>query len=158
MLISFLNLPRVQCYSQPVTKVFSSARILARVSHFSVGTLRRVIPRNLLSRGLTCAVWLAVQTARAEYRFDVWTADSGLPRNSMGRILQSRDGYLWMTTLDGLVRFDGVRFIVFNKGNSPGLPSNRLTALYEDREGDLWVGTEDGSIARLSRTRLRELR
>jgi len=51
-----------------------------------------------------------------------------------------------------------VRFIVFNKGNSPGLPSNRLTALYEDREGDLWVGTEDGSIARLSRTRLRELR
>ena len=83
-------------------------------------------------------MWLAVQAALADYRFDVWTTDSGLPRDFLGGILQSRDGYLWMSTLDGLVRFDGVRFTVFNKGNSPGLPSNRITALYEDRDDDLW--------------------
>ena len=122
-----------------------------------MGKLNGVISRNVLGRALACSVWLAAQTAFAEYRFDVWTIDSGLPQNSIGHILQSRDGYLWMTTLDGLVRFDGVRFTVFNKGNSPGLPSNRLTALHEDREGAVWVGTEEGGVARYFRERFETL-
>jgi len=44
-------------------------------------------------------------------------------------IVQTRDGYLWMTTFDGLARFDGVRFTVFDKSNTPALSNNRLTAL-----------------------------
>ncbi|MBA4121932.1 MAG: hypothetical protein H0X72_05660 [Acidobacteria bacterium] len=54
-------------------------------------------------------------TAQAQYRFDSWTADNGLPQNSVYSIQQTPDGYLWLTTLDGLVRFDGVKFTVFNK-------------------------------------------
>jgi len=86
--------------------------------------------------------------AVAEYRFDVWTTDSGLPHNTVRAIVQTRDGYLWAGTADGLARFDGVRFTVFNKANSPGFPNNRIMTLYEAHDGALWIGFEDGSVAR----------
>lgn len=57
-------------------------------------------------------------TATAQYRFDSWTTENGLPQNSVYSIIQTQDGYLWLTTLDGLARFDGVKFTVFNKANS----------------------------------------
>ncbi|MDQ3652904.1 MAG: histidine kinase [Acidobacteriota bacterium] len=82
----------------------------------------------------------------ARPRFDVWTTENGLPQNSVYSILQTRDGYLWFTTLDGLVRFDGVRFTVFYKGATKGISSNRFSTLFEDREGTLWIGTEDGGV------------
>src|SRR5438045_3012156 len=56
----------------------------------------------------------AVSQSDAQYHFDVWTTDNGLPQNSVSAILQGRDGFLWFTTNDGLVRYDGVRFTVFN--------------------------------------------
>jgi len=56
----------------------------------------------------------------------VWTTEDGLPQNSVNAILQSRDGYLWLATFGGLARFDGVRFTIFNSGNTPGLLSNRI--------------------------------
>src|SRR6185436_7098370 len=102
---------------------------------------------KVLGQSVAFAFFLAIGQAAAEYRFDVWTAaDSGLPQNTVCTLLQSRDGYLWVGTLDGLARFDGVRFTVFNRGNSPGLPSNRITALYENAAGDLWAGTEGGGL------------
>src|SRR6516165_8933378 len=93
-----------------------------------------------------CAWVMGIGEAAAEYRLDVWTAESGLPQNTVRDVLQTRDGYLWVATLDGLARFDGVRFTVFNKANSPGLSSNRILALYEDRQGDLWIGLDDGGL------------
>ena len=87
----------------------------------------------------------------AQYRFDQWTADTGLPQNSVRAVLQSRDGYLWVATLDGMARFDGVRFTIFDKSNTPGINSNRFIALYEDRNGDLWMGTDDGGVTRRRR-------
>jgi ligand-binding sensor domain-containing protein len=85
----------------------------------------------------------------AQYRFDNWTADTGLPQNSVRAILQTRDGYLWVATLDGVARFDGVRFRIFDRSNTPGINSNRFIALYEHRNGDLWMGTGDGGVTRL---------
>ena len=93
-------------------------------------------------------VVLLASTALAQYRFDHWTADNGLPQNSVRDIVQTRDGYLWLTTYDGLVRFDGVRFTVFNKSNTPGLASNRFFSLFEDRSGDLWASVETGQLVR----------
>jgi ligand-binding sensor domain-containing protein len=90
----------------------------------------------------------AASPAAAQYRFDHWTTDNGLPQNSVRDIVQTRDGYIWFTTFDGLVRFDGVRFTVFNKGNSPGLASNRFVELFEDRFGDLWATVETGQVVR----------
>ena len=92
---------------------------------------------------------LSHTSVSAQYRFDSWTTDNGLPQNSVFSIQQTSDGYLWLTTFDGLVRFDGVRFAVFNKGNSKGIASNRLLALLPD--GDtLWLGTEDSGLTRYS--------
>ncbi len=88
-------------------------------------------------------------TVKAQYRIDQWTADDGLPQNSVYGIVQTRDGYLWMATLDGLARFDGVRFTVFNKSNSPGIVNNRFISLFEDANGDLWAGTEESGVVRL---------
>src|SRR5262245_19080698 len=102
-----------------------------------------------LCRLLACLLFTGA--AFAHYRFDHWTADNGLPQSSIHAIHMARDGYLWLATSDGLVRFDGVRFTVFNKSNSPGLASNRLTCLYGDREGDLWICTDSARVTRLRR-------
>src|SRR4051812_4684136 len=93
---------------------------------------------------------LCTTTARAQYRFDHWTADNGLPQNSVFGIVQTRDGYLWLATVDGLARFDGARFTIFNKSNSPGIINNRFVSLFEDGRGDLWAGTEESGVVRFS--------
>ncbi|HEY3138362.1 MAG TPA: two-component regulator propeller domain-containing protein [Blastocatellia bacterium] len=74
--------------------------------------------------------------------------DDGLPQNSVYSILQTREGYLWLTTLDGLVRYDGAHFKIFSKATEKGINSNRFTRLFEDREGTLWACTEDGGLTR----------
>jgi signal transduction histidine kinase/ligand-binding sensor domain-containing protein len=96
------------------------------------------------------AVFCFVSTALAQHHFDSWTTDNGLPHNWIRAIHQTRDGYIWLPTLDGLARFDGLRFKVFNRTNTPGLTSNRFSyhALWEDRQGNLWLGTEDGGVIR----------
>jgi signal transduction histidine kinase/ligand-binding sensor domain-containing protein len=97
---------------------------------------------------LACFCFASLATHAQQYRFDSWTTDTGLPQNSVNAILQTRDGYLWLATSDGLVRFDGVRFTVFNKANNRGIRSNRFTTLFEDKRGALWAGTEDGGATR----------
>jgi ligand-binding sensor domain-containing protein len=89
---------------------------------------------------------LALTALGDEYTQTVWTTQDGLPQNSVTAILQTADGYLWLGTLGGLVRFDGVRFTTFNTANNPGLKSNRILALTEARDGTLWIGTEEGSV------------
>ena len=86
--------------------------------------------------------------AAAQYRFDSWTTDDGLPQNSVYSIVQTPDGYIWLTTFDGLVRFDGVHFTVFNKNNTKNLPSNRFIKLFAEADGTLWACTEDNGVAR----------
>ncbi len=84
----------------------------------------------------------------SQYRHDVWQTDQGLPQNSVNAILQTRDGYLWLGTYQGLVRFDGQRFMVFRTESTPELRSNRILALCEDRDGTLWIGTSAGGLTR----------
>ena len=82
-----------------------------------------------------------------QYRFDTWTTDNGLPQNGVRDITQTPDGYLWFTTFDGLVRFDGVKFTVFNKSNTKGIINNRFTGLFGEADGTLYATTmEDGVL------------
>ncbi len=91
-----------------------------------------------------------IATLHGEYRFDSWTAENGLPHNSIKAILQTRDGYLWMTTDRGLTRFDGVRFRSFSANDTPGIASDRYSGntLLEDRQGNLWAGTMASGLLR----------
>ncbi|MGA2246763.1 MAG: two-component regulator propeller domain-containing protein [Verrucomicrobiota bacterium] len=81
-----------------------------------------------------------------------WGTEAGLPQNSVNAIVQSRDGYLWLATRDGLARFDGIRFKVF--GLDQGLPSVDISALLEDHEGALWIGTLGSGLGRLKDGRI----
>ncbi len=83
-----------------------------------------------------------------QYSSNVWTVENGLPQNIIRGIVQAPDGYLWIATLDGLARFDGVRFTVFNKSNTPGIASNRFRSIVVGRDGDLWLDTESGGLTR----------
>ena len=78
-----------------------------------------------------------------DYVYRTWNARDGLPVNSAQVILQTRDGYLWVGTFDGLARFDGTRFTVFNSANTPAMRFNFVQRLFEDDEGNLWIGTWD---------------
>jgi signal transduction histidine kinase/ligand-binding sensor domain-containing protein/AraC-like DNA-binding protein len=86
----------------------------------------------------------------AGFVLESWTVADGLPVNSITKIIQSRSGYLWLGTFDGLVRFDGVRFTVFNVGNSDGLPTNRIIDLKEVENGALLLTTELGQFVRFN--------
>lgn len=81
------------------------------------------------------------------FTVDVWGPDEGLPQGSVIALTQTRDGYLWLGTLNGLVRFDGVQFKVYDENNTPGLNSSRIVSLHEDQQGNLWVGTETAGAA-----------
>jgi len=83
-----------------------------------------------------------------QYRLENYSTSNGLPQNTISAITQTRDGYLWFATYDGLVRYDGVRFTIFDKGNSDGIDGNRLSAMCEDGQGQLWVQTVEGGIFR----------
>jgi signal transduction histidine kinase/ligand-binding sensor domain-containing protein len=85
----------------------------------------------------------------SQYGHDVWLTRDGLPQNSVRAIVQTRDGYLWLGTWGGLARFDGVRFTIFNRANTPALRDSRITALTEDADGSLWIGTAAGGLIRL---------
>ena len=76
-----------------------------------------------------------------------WSTGEGLPQSSVLSIIQDRDGYLWLGTLNGLVRFDGLNFTVFDAVNTPGLPSSRIVQLHEDSRSQLWIGTETAGVA-----------
>jgi signal transduction histidine kinase/ligand-binding sensor domain-containing protein len=78
-----------------------------------------------------------------------WQMAQGLPQNSAMSIAQTPDGYLWFGTQEGLVRFDGVRFTVFDKHNS-GLTNDDITALRAGRDGSLWMGAVDGNVMHFS--------
>ncbi|MEK7685794.1 MAG: two-component regulator propeller domain-containing protein, partial [Verrucomicrobiota bacterium] len=106
------------------------------------------------------AIWLAVLSAVhtawaldpakaiTQYHLDVWTERDGLPQGCVQAITQTRDGYLWIGTRDGLARFDGVAFTVFNAENTPGLRANDIRSLFADKAGRLWIGTFNGGLSR----------
>jgi len=79
----------------------------------------------------------------SRYLVDVWENDDGLPQSSIIAMTQTRDGYLWLGTVNGLVRFDGMRmgFTVFDEDTTPGLGSSPIVSLFEDSRDNLWIGT-----------------
>ena len=98
-----------------------------------------------LSISLLVLMCSAVSLIAKENLFKTWNTENGLPQNSVVSIAQTPDGYIWLGTFDGLARFDGVRFKVFRKQDTPQLPTNRLRATFVDNDGRLWILTEDAN-------------
>ena len=106
----------------------------------------------LMMGGGACAV--AQSDAFAGYTRHIWQASDGLPEQTVQAFAQTRDGYLWIGTSGGLVRFDGVHFTVFDRQNTPALHENSIFCLMVSRDGALWIGTEGGGLARYAQGRV----
>ena len=121
--------------------------------------MKRIFTVALRAMAAVCAFAAFIPAARlgalspgkaiTQYRRDVWLPKDGLPQSSVDSMVQTRDGYIWLGTQEGLARFDGVRFVVFDKKNVPEIRHNRILSLLEDRSGTLWIGTEGGGVTRL---------
>jgi ligand-binding sensor domain-containing protein/signal transduction histidine kinase len=109
-------------------------------------------PRRLICLLLLPLIWSEIAFALdpgkdlSQLSHEVWLTENGLPQNTVHSLAQTADGYLWIGTEEGLARFDGVRFTVFDERNTPQLKSNYIKALLADRHGSLWIGTAEGLL------------
>ena len=78
--------------------------------------------------------------------FRAWEREQGLPQNVVRALAQTRDGYLWIGSDDGVARFDGARFVSF--GLREGLRSGPVRTLFEDSRGAFWIGTAGSGLTR----------
>jgi len=112
----------------------------------------RVLPALFWLSGLvpSPADGQTISPARVLQRYQqvIWQDQDGLPANGIVSIARTPDGYLWLATAEGLVRFDGVRFTTFDSTNTPAIKSNNVQPLLVDRAGALWIGTHAGGVTR----------
>jgi signal transduction histidine kinase/ligand-binding sensor domain-containing protein len=87
--------------------------------------------------------------------FEVRQIQDGWQASAVTAVVQTQDGYIWLGTYHGLVRFDGARYVVFDTGNAPGLQNGLITSLHESPDGMLWIGHETGHLTRFSSGRFR---
>jgi diguanylate cyclase (GGDEF)-like protein len=84
----------------------------------------------------------------ADLVHDTWTVDNGLPQSTIRDIARTRDGYLWFATHEGVARFDGRQFAIFNEANTPALRGSGVASLLEAKDGGLYLGLRDGGLVR----------
>ncbi|HKQ98926.1 MAG TPA: two-component regulator propeller domain-containing protein [Candidatus Polarisedimenticolia bacterium] len=115
---------------------------------------RRAIRQTTMAV-VVMSVWsatvLAVDSGKAltQLVLDSWQTEEGLPQSAVHAVLETPDGFLWVGTEEGLVRFDGAGFRVYDTSNTPALRNDHIWALAEDRGGTLWIGTYGGGLTRL---------
>jgi signal transduction histidine kinase/ligand-binding sensor domain-containing protein len=107
-----------------------------------------------LEQVLLCALFafLAANPARAvdpnnhisQYAHTAWRVQDGIFGGTPRVLAQAADGYLWIGTMSGLVRFDGVRFVPWDPPSGEKLPSQRINSLLDATDGSLWIGTAAG--------------
>ncbi|MAO65818.1 MAG: hypothetical protein CL666_12550 [Balneola sp.] len=111
-----------------------------------------MIRKGLLLLGLVCtfvpanAFQLSIIDQQPPLTAQKWTLEDGLPVNTVGNITQDSLGYLWISTYDGLVRFDGLEFKIYNYSNTSEMPHNRTTLLYLQDKDRMWVALEYGGV------------
>lgn len=130
----------------------------ARLRHAlpASGRRARVVALGLCATGLVPAP-LAAQAPTAalpaahELVIESWTIEDGLPLSHLTGVVFASDGYLWLSSFDGLIRFDGAKFTVFNTSTNPELPTNRFANLAEGPDGTLWAAAEFDYVVRIRR-------
>src|SRR4051812_5384982 len=102
-----------------------------------------------LLSGAGRALALDPALAITQYTHENWQTAQGLPQNAVQAVAQTGDGYVWLGTQEGLVRFDGSRFTVYDKVNTPALRQNWITSLRAEGRERLWVGLRGGGLVRV---------
>ncbi len=115
------------------------AKAIAR-GVFPAGVCVRLLCLSGLLLAWSCGLYAGA------YVHDSWTVRDGLPVNSVNQIIQSQQGYLWLATFDGLVRFDGARFQVQSGSNTQGLSHQRLVGVLETADGRLLLSSDSGAL------------
>ncbi len=87
--------------------------------------------------------------AITQYSHEIWQSEQGLPVSVVASVLQTSSGYLWFGTEEGLVRFDGIHFKVFDRTNTKEITVQSVVALCEDHQKNLWIGTYGGGLLRM---------
>ncbi len=118
--------------------------------------MNRRQPLRLVIIGLCLSLWVTVtlQTTHAldparavtQYALKTWDKNAGLPSSAILTMIQTREGFLWLGTYNGLVRFDGVTFTTYNSVNTKSFTHDGIWTLCEDRDGTLWIGTNGGGL------------
>ena len=85
-------------------------------------------------------------------KFTYINTDNGLSQNSVYSILKDKEGYMWFATGDGLNKYDGKKFTIFQKDDHDpsSISGNSINVIYEDKRGNLWIGT-NGGLSRYDR-------
>jgi signal transduction histidine kinase len=97
---------------------------------------------------LWCGGSLCAGQFETQLRHEVlttWTTDQGLPQSFITAIAQTKDGFLWVGTMSGLARFDGLHFRTFTHEGPPSL-QDRIVGLEPDSDEGLWIGTQHGLV------------
>ena len=102
--------------------------------------------------GFCSAQALEPYTTANQYKHQLWNTEDGLPTNTIQAIQQTADGYLWLGTPAGLVRFDGQSFKTYDKDDLKSSSSD-VICLFVDSEGSLWIGTNGGGVVQYSDNR-----
>lgn len=97
---------------------------------------------------LTSALALDPGRAPSEYGQDTWGPEEGLPQVSVQALAQDAEGFLWLGSQEGLVRFDGLDFRTWGRRQVPEMSSSSVTALAVAGEDTLWLGTSAGGVLR----------
>lgn len=121
--------------------------------------LRRAYAASRIVAAILVVLAIGSLSARGEnlvgYTRRVWQANNGLPEQTVQAFAQTADGYLWIGTTGGLLRFDGAHFVVFDRQNTPALHENSVFCLLVARDGALWIGTEGGGLVRYAHGQFR---
>ncbi|HEX3529731.1 MAG TPA: two-component regulator propeller domain-containing protein [Thermoanaerobaculia bacterium] len=115
-------------------------------ARLSASLVRAAAVLSLFAGGGGAALSLDPQTPLSAFRLDLWQTEQGLPENTVEAIAQTRDGYLWVGTQEGLARFDGVRFLTFNRRTLAVLRSDNISSLAVDSADGLWIGASGGGV------------
>lgn len=94
-----------------------------------------------LYTGYSCLLFAQIPNAE-DFVVTHFGMEDGLPQSSVNDIIQTKDGYIWLATFGGLVRFDGNSFTTFNRANTPGMISDRLLSIFAASDGSIWMNPE----------------
>ena len=95
----------------------------------------------------------ALRSSKAlhDYVHRSWTVDNGLPQSTIRAIAQTTDGYIWLSNHQGLIRFDGKQFQLYNESNTPALVGSGVSALQVSNDGGLWIGLRDSGVVKMQK-------